>query len=165
MSHTSPTLHMLCGKIAAGKSTLASSLGKTERTILLSEDSWLKDLFSDQMSSTSDYVRCAAKLRQVMGPHVASLLNAGVSVVLDFPANTVETRAWMRGILEQTNAAHQLHVLDASDPICLDRLHRRNAGGDHPFAATEAQFRQFSKHFVAPSPDEGFILVRHIVNG
>ena len=161
MSSTSLTLHMLCGKIAAGKSTLANKLGSENGTVLVVEDDWLYVLFSDEMSSASDYVRCASKLRSIMGPHISSLLNAGVSVVLDFPANTVETRNWMRSILEETSASHQLHVLCASDELCLQRLRKRNAHGDHPFAATEEQFRRFSKHFVAPSPEEGFNLVMH----
>ena len=96
-----------------------------------------------------------------MGPHVASLLNEGISVVLDFQANTAEARSWMRGILEQTKASHALHVLDVSDEICIGRLRTRNAAGDHPFATTEDQFAQFSKHFVLPTRDEGFDVVIH----
>jgi hypothetical protein len=30
---------------------------------------------------------------------------------------------------------------------------------------TEAQFREFSSHFEAPSPDEGFTVVRHDAGG
>ena len=156
-----PTLHLMCGKIASGKSTITAQLGNQDNTVVISEDDWLAALYADQMSSISDYVRCSSKLRKVMGDHVASLLNAGVSVVLDFPANTVETRDWMRGILEQTKASHQLHVLDVPDEVCLARLQARNNVGDHAFAATEEQFRQLSKHFVAPSQDEGFNIVMH----
>ena len=156
---------MLCGKIAAGKSTLASRLGRLEETVLIAEDDWLNALFPDEMTSAADYVRCASKLRQIMGPHISALLNAGVSVVLDFPANTVENRDWMRGILAASSASHQLHVLAASDELCLARLRERNAYGDHPFAVTEAQFRQFSKHYVAPSPEEGFNIVVHDETG
>ncbi len=161
MSAEKPTLHLLCGKIASGKSTLTGKLGSLDGTVVIAEDDWLSALYSDEMSSVSDYVRCAAKLRAIMGPHVAALLNAGVSVVLDFPANTIETRTWMRGILDQTNAAHKLHLLDVPDEVCLARLHARNAHGDHPFAATEEQFRRISRHFVAPTPDEDFNVVRH----
>ena len=119
---------------------------------------------SDEMSSITDYIRCTSKLRRVIGPHVASLLNAGVSVVLDFQANTLEARNWMRGILAQTNAAHKLHVLDVSDETCIARMRARNASGDHPFAPTEDQFLQISKHFVVPSADEGFTIVRHVTD-
>lgn len=161
MPHITPTLHILCGKIAAGKSTLAAQLRSLPETVLVAEDVWLDALFSDQLNSLSDYGRCSSKLRSVMGPHISALLNAGVSVVLDFPANTVEQRNWMRGIVERTDASHQLHVLTVSDEVCLARLRARNAQGDHPFAVTEAQFHQFTRHFVAPSPDEGFNLVVH----
>lgn len=161
MMARSPILHMICGKIAAGKSTLAKELGNDPDTILVSEDDWLSVLFGDQMFAVPDYVRCASKLRGVMGPHISSLLNAGVSVVLDFPANTVETRDWMRGILEGTGASHHLHLLTTPDDVCLKRLHARNLQGDHPFAATEQQFSQISRHFVAPSPDEGFNVIVH----
>ena len=161
MSAQRPVLHILCGKIAAGKSTLARKLASQPQTVLISEDDWLNHLFADQMTSISDYVRCSAKLRSVMSEHVASLLQAGSSVVLDFPANTVETRKWMLGIVDQTNADHQLHLLNPSDEVCLERLHQRNATGDHPFAVTEEQFHQITQHFAPPSSDEGFHVVPH----
>jgi predicted kinase len=148
-------------KFAAGKSTLAASLASAPGTVLIAEDDWLNALFADELVSLPDYVRCSSKLRQIMAPHVASVLKAGVSVVLDFPANTVAQRGWIRGILENTTAAHQLHLLDVPDEVCLARLRERNSRGDHPFAVTEAQFHQFSSHFAVPTPDEGFNVVRH----
>lgn len=161
MLSESPTLHMLCGKIASGKSTMAAQLGATPGTVLIAEDSWLDALFADELHSLKDYVRCSSKLQSVMGPHVVGLLHAGVSVVLDFPANTIAQRAWMREIIGGTEAAHQLHVFDVADEVCLARLRARNAAGDHPFAVTEAQFHQFSSYFVWPSAEEGFDLVVH----
>jgi predicted kinase len=161
MPQSPATLHMICGKIASGKSTLAAELGREAATIKISEDDWLNTLFGEEMKSISDYVRRTTKLRRIMGPQVASVLKAGVSVVLDFQANTVEARNWMRGILEQTDASHVLHVLDVPDEVCLARLQARNAQGDHPFAVTEEQFRQISSYFVAPSPDEKFNVVLH----
>lgn len=128
---------------------------------MIAEDAWLHGLYADQMSSITDYVRCTAKLRGVMGPHIASVLRAGASVVLDFQANTVEARRWMRGILDQTGADHVLHVLDVPNEVCLARLRARNAQGDHPFAVTEAQFHQISNHFCPPSAEEGFQIRHH----
>lgn len=161
MSRNSPTLHMVCGKIASGKSTLTAELGRATATVVISEDEWLKTLFANEMTSLGDYVRCMKKLRQVMAPHVVCLLKAGVSVVLDFQANTVESRNWMRQIFEDGGASHVLHVLDVPDEICLKRLRDRNAQGDHPFAVTEEQFHRVSSHFVAPAPEEEFNVVSH----
>lgn len=152
---------MFCGKMAAGKSTLAAQLSQAEHTVLITEDDWLGVLFSDQMTTGADYVRYSARLRAAMGPHITALLRAGVSVVLDFAANTYETRKWMRGIIDATGTDHRLHVLVPPDEVCLQRLKDRNARGDHPFAPTEEQFHQFSRHFELPAADEGFTLVMH----
>ena len=51
MPDNGPVLHMFCGKIAAGKSTLAARLAKAPRTKHVSEDAWLHDLNADQMST------------------------------------------------------------------------------------------------------------------
>jgi AAA domain len=66
---------------------------------VISEDGWLQAVYGDEMHSIADYLRLAAKLRSVMGPHIAALLNAGLTVIFDFPANTVAQRCWMRDIL------------------------------------------------------------------
>ena len=158
---SAPILHLVCGKIASGKSTLAAKLGRADNTVIVSEDDWLAALFGAEMATLQDYVRCAAKLETAIGPHVVSLLGAGLSVVLDFHANTVQRRAWMRGMAQAANVAHKLHLLEVPDEECIARLHARNTEGEHPFAATEAQFRQVSEHFTAPTESEGFDIVRH----
>lgn len=159
MTVSRPTLHLLCGKVAAGKSTLAAKLAMAENTILISEDEWLAALFADELKTPRDYVRCMSKLRGAIAPHIATLLGAGLSVVLDFQANTVESRAWMRGVLDQTNADHRFHVLMPPDEVCLTRLRKRNASGLHPFQVSDDQFHQISAHFIPPAPKEGFTLV------
>ncbi len=161
MSQTHPVLHMLCGKIASGKSTLARRLKRQGSAVLIGEDAWLATLYPGEINSGADYLRCTGKLRAAIAPHIIELLGSGVSVVLDFSANTVQQREWMRSLLDNTSAAHQLHVLDVPDDICLARLRARNAEGDHPFAASEEQFHQFSKHFAPPTPQEGFNIVMH----
>lgn len=161
MIATPPTLHLLCGKIASGKSTLTAEIGRAPGTVVIAEDDWLSALYSEELSSMSDYMRCMSKFRKVIGPHIIALLEQGLSVVLDFQANTVASRDWMRRIVDQTQVAHILHVLDVPDDVCIARLRARNAQGDHPFAATEDQFRQISKHYVPPSPEEGFNIVLH----
>ncbi len=152
---------MMCGKIASGKSTLAAQLAAEPATVLVSEDPWLATLFGDEMTSIEDYVGCSAKLRQVIGPHASQVLRSGVSVVLDFHANTVESRQWMRSIFEDAQAAHQLHWLDVPDEDCLARLHARNATSAHPFSVTQDEFARVTRHFAAPAPQEGFNIVLH----
>lgn len=158
------TLYLICGKIAAGKSTFAKQLAEKAQTVLISEDVWLANLYPGQIQSLEDYARCSAQLRAAMAPHIVALLQAGMSVVLDFPSNTLATRAWAGELIVQAHAAHELHYLDVSDEICKARLHARNAGGEHPFETTEAQFDLFSRYFVAPQESEGFQIIRHPIS-
>ncbi len=162
MASDTTTLHLLCGKIASGKSTLAAQLGDQPKTVIIAEDSWLAALYDDQMSSVADYVRCSKKLRTIIGPHIVSLLRAGVSVVMDFQANTVAARKWMREIIDFAQVAHQLHYLNVPENMCKARLHKRNRSGNHAFTVSDEQFRLVSDHFVAPKKDEGFNIIFHL---
>jgi len=148
-------LHLVCGKIAAGKSTLCARLAAAPGTVLISQDFWLKQLFGDELVEVADYLRVSPKLRAAMGPHVADLLKAGVDVVLDFPANTVALRAWMKAIADEAGAPHVLHWLDVPDEECRERLRRRNAQGGHDFAASDEQFDLITSYFEAPGAAEG----------
>lgn len=154
-----PMLHLLCGKIAAGKTALSIELGSAPATVTIAEDHWLARLYPGEIVTVAEYVRCAGRLREAMTPHIESLLRAGLSVVLDFPANTRASRAWMRGILDRTGVRHRLYYLDVPDEVCRERLRRRNAAGGHDFAASDADFEAITVHFVAPQADEGFRVV------
>lgn len=161
MPQSTPMLHLVCGLAASGKSTLTAELGQSPSTVVIAQDLWLAPLFGDQMTTLQDYRQAAAKLRHAITPHILSLLNKGISVVLDFPANTVEDRLWMREIIDTSGAAHRLHVLDVPPEVCRARLHARNARGDHPFAVSDEQFDRLAVHFMPPKAEEGFEIVTH----
>jgi len=154
-------LHLLCGKIASGKSTLAAALAREPDTVLLGEDALLTRLYPGEIATLDDYVRCIGRLREAIGPHVQALLRLGISVVLDFQANTPRARAWMRTLFEGAEARHVLHVLDVPDEVCKARLRARNACGTHEYRVSDADFELFTRHFVLPSADEGFHVVHH----
>ncbi|MFO2464328.1 ATP-binding protein [Pseudomonas sp. 15FMM2] len=155
------TLHLMCGKIASGKSTLAKTLAVEHAAIVLSEDHWLSRLYPGEIRSIADYLQCAQKIRGVVGPLVINLLESGVCVVLDFPANTIADRAWLRGLALSARTAHCLHLLEVSDDTCRARLHARNQQGDHDFAATDAEFDLITSHFCVPHPDEELVIMVH----
>ncbi|MEW6643732.1 MAG: ATP-binding protein [Pseudomonadota bacterium] len=154
-------MHLLCGKIAAGKSTLSAALAARPRTVVVAEDDWLSRLYPGEIVTVADYGRCSARLRGAMAPHLVALLRACLSVVLDFPANTPTNRAWMRRIFEEAGVAHQLHYLDVPDDVCRARLHARNATGDHAYVVTDAEFDVITSYFVPPTPEEGLDIVVH----
>jgi predicted kinase len=161
MSKPLATLHLLCGKIASGKSTLAKELALAPNAAILNEDRWLADLYPGDIKTVPDYIRCAANLRNAVGPHVTELLRIGVSVVLDFPANTVANRKWMMSLLNNVQSGHVLHFLDVPDDVCLLRLHARNAASSHAFIVDDSEFHLITSYFEAPQQEEGFNVIRY----
>ncbi len=156
------TLHFFCGKMAAGKSTLAKNLAEEHNAILLCEDDWLSQLYPEEIMDISGYIKYAARLHSLFSEHVQSLLYHGVSVVLDFPGNTKEQRKWFRTIFEQANVPHILHFIDVSDEICKRQLNERSK--DKPVGAaftSEKEFDAMSRYFQVPAESEGFNIIRH----
>lgn len=154
-------LHMICGKAGSGKSTLARRLAEETGALLISQDAWMAALYPDELVEIADYIRLIPRLSAAMGPHVTELLRAGLTIVLDWPANTVRTRAWMRGIADAAGADHRLHLLDIPDAVCLARVQGRNAAGEHEFTLTEAQFAEITRYFEAPTEAEGLKTIVH----
>src|SRR5258708_13124171 len=118
MEAARPTaLYLLCGKIAAGKSTLACRLAARPATLLISMDHWMSILFPTENRTIEDFARLSARLRAAMGPHIVDILRQDLSVVLDFPANTVSWPGWMRSVISQTNLSPDLHASNVPDPF------------------------------------------------
>jgi predicted kinase len=160
--HTSAKLIFLCGKMAAGKSTLARDLAKRGNAILLVQDDFLNALFPGEITDIPGFVKCSSRLRSALAPHVCALLSKHISVVLDFPGNTKAQRVWFRELIERANVEHELHFVDASDALCKSQLADRSKSlpAGAPWT-TEAEFAVITAYFQPPSEDERFNVVRH----
>ena len=160
--NTSAKLIFLCGKMAAGKSTVARDLAKRENAILLVQDEFLDALFPGEITDLPGFVKCSSRLRSALAPHVCALLSRGISVVLDFAAATKAQRVWFRELIEQANVEHELHFVDASDALCKGQLADRSKSlpAGAPWT-TEAGFAAITAYFQPPSEDEHFNVVRH----
>ena len=155
-------LMFMCGKMAAGKSTLARDLAERHSAILLVQDEWLGGLFPGEIVDISTFVDRSSRLRNTLAPHICVLLSKGISVVLDFPANTKEQRAWFREILAHAEVEHELHFIDAPDGLCKRQLKDRSK--DLPAGTrwtTDAEFDAITAYFQPPSEEERFNIVRH----
>ncbi len=153
------SLSFFCGKMGAGKSTLARQLAADEGAVLLSEDDWLAALYPNQIFTLADYVECSARLKAPVKTLVQSMLLAGTDVVMDFPANTTAQRAWLREVFSEVGAEHCLVYIDLADAVCLKRIEqRRLTEPGRASTDTPEMFAQVTRYFEAPSPAEGFTL-------
>lgn len=163
MSASTPAkLIFLCGKMAAGKSTLARELAARENAVLLVQDELLGTLYPGEFVDLMAFIERYGRLTKAIGPHIQTLLTRGVPVVLDFAANTRSMRAWFRQLIDASGAGHELHYVDASDALCKRQLAHRSK--DHPPGTkwtTDADFDAITASFQPPADDEGFTVVRH----
>jgi predicted kinase len=156
-------LIFLCGKMAAGKSTLAKELALQNDAVLLVQDEFLDSLFPGEITDIAGFVERAARVANALTPHICALLSKEVSVVLDFPANTESQRAWFRELFERANVAHELHFVDVPDAVCKRQLKERSKQLPSGSAwTTEAEFDAVTAYFRAPREDEHFNVVRHV---
>ena len=155
-------LFLFCGKMAAGKSTLAKQLAERENAVLLIQDELLDTLFPGLVINVASYLEYAGRVNTMIAPQVVAILSKGVNVVLDFPANTRNQRAWFRSIIEQSSADHELHFIDTPDAICKAQLRARSAHLPPGTKwTTDEDFELIASHFTPPAADEGFTVIRH----
>lgn len=154
---TKGTLTFFCGKMGAGKSTLSQHIAAKEGAILLSEDEWLKTIYPEEINTLKDYIKYSSRLKLIMKRHVQNILNAGTSVVMDFPGNTEKQREWFKELFTECGCLHKLIYIEASDDLCIKRIAKR--AKDKPERArfdTEDVFHQVTDYFQPPSEDKGF---------
>jgi len=159
--NSSATLHLLCGKAGAGKSTLATALAEEHKAILIVEDVWLFRLYGS-MKTFDDYRTYSLRAKTVVGPLVVDLLRLGQTVVLDCPANTKSSRLWLRSLFEAASVPHVLHHLATPDETCFQRIEERNIERpEGSYHLTKADFDHVSAFFEAPEEGEGFKIEIH----
>ncbi|BAZ40265.1 shikimate kinase [Calothrix sp. NIES-4101] len=156
---TKGTLIFFCGKMGAGKSTLSRQISQELNAIILSEDDWLSTLYPEEIQDFDDCLKYANRLKQLLKSHIINMLNSGISVVMDFPANTKNQRAWFKDIFFDQDIPHRLIYLDVDDKTCLEQIaKRRETNPERSQFDTEEVFHHVTSFFQPPSTDEGFAI-------
>jgi predicted kinase len=155
-------LMCLCGKMAAGKSTLSRQLAEREDAVLLVQDQFLAALFPGEIVDIPAFLERFARLHTAVRPLIRALLTKGQSVVVDFAGNTRTQRAWFRDLVDGTGAELELHYVEASDAVCKRQLKQRSAHLPPGTAWTsDAEFDAITAYFQPPAEDEGFTVMRY----
>ncbi len=152
-------LYFFIGKMGAGKTSYSSSLAADLNAVLISEDEWLSKLYPKEIKNFDDYLERHRHLLTVIGPHVQQILTSGATVVLDFPANTVKSRAWFMALAKSASVQHKAIYLKCSNDQCLQQLKKRSV--EQPQRSnfdTPEVFEQVTLYFEEPSESEALNL-------
>src|ERR1700732_3417835 len=100
---TSAKLVFLCGKKAAGKSTLARDLAVRENALLLVQDDFLNALFPGEITDIQSFVDRYARLKNALTPHICDLLTKRIPRVARFGARHEDSA----GMVSRADRAHR----------------------------------------------------------
>jgi AAA domain-containing protein len=157
----SAKLIFLCGKMVAGKSTLARDLAQRENAVLLVQDEFLDRLFPGEIIDIPGFVKCSSRLKNALAPHVVLSCRRASPSSSTFLAIEKRSVPGSVKLLERANAEHELHFVEASDALCKSQLKERSKDS----AGTPWTRMRSSKPslciFSLPSEDERFNVVRH----
>jgi predicted kinase len=143
--------------MGSGKTTKSHEIANETGAVLISEDEWLSVIYPDEIKDFDGYLKYSSRIKKLLKSHVQNILNSGVSVVMDFPANTKDQRQWFKNIYSEYGIPHRLVYLEASDQLCLKQIKQRTKiSPERKDFDTEEIFHQVNAYFQAPDEDEIF---------
>lgn len=151
---------MMCGRICAGKSTLAEMLRKEYRGALLSVDEITLALLGREPGYQLDSF--VEKLEEYLYMKSLQLIECGINVILDWGFWTREERDHARSFYGGKNIPFSFRYIDISDAEWQKRIEQRNAdilaGKTEAYYVDKGLAEKFAAIFVPPGEDERDII-------
>ncbi len=158
-----PTLHLISGLPASGKTTYATELRKRVNGVLFNLDRWLITTFgrySLPEVGQDEHTRRVLACRELMWESASELLRRNVDVILDDGFFYREHRMRHATLAAEAGADTVIHFVDLPLAQVRERLARRNANLPRfNFYIDPATLEGFLGMVQRPSPDEGATVV------
>jgi predicted kinase len=152
---------LVCGLVAAGKSTLARRLADELPAVRLSRDEWMIRLHGLGYEEPG-YVERLGPCTELLWDTALAIVTADASVVLDWNFWSRERRADARRRAAAAGVAVRLHWLDLPVDVAVERARTRLAA--QPADAHrigEDGVRHMATIFEPPEDAEGILITRH----
>lgn len=159
-------IHLICGPIGAGKTTVAHKIADEHNAICFSEDEWLSRLFVPDAPegllnkpmhvvgawASEKYFRCRGQIWAIC----KQLLSQNISIVLDGAAANKEQRNAIRKKASDNNVGFQLYYVNAAPDVRRKRVFDRNKerGFTYSLEVTPEMFDYMENFFDPPKEDE-----------
>jgi predicted kinase len=149
-SEAQPTMYVMVGLPAAGKTTLARRIEIEHQALRLTPDEWMIPLFGDSMAG--------GKRNVLEGRFLATalrVLRLGFNVVLDFGVWARDERTSLRWLASTVGAKCELVYLAIGQAEQRDRINQRFATAPQTtFPIRPSDLDEFRTIFQPPSEEE-----------
>lgn len=154
-----PTLHLVCGLPASGKSTLARMIERELGAVRFTPDEWIGQLDGDGRDAAF-----RQKVEELQWVIAHRLLTGGMSVVVENGFWLREERERYRREARGAGARAAIHLLDIPLKVLKARSDARNERrSDASFLVTHEDLEAWAKEFEAPCAQELAAWDRHSV--
>jgi predicted kinase len=147
---STPTLYVMVGLPAAGKTTRARQIETERRALRLTPDEWMNPLFGESMAD--------GKRNVLEGRFIATALRAlrlGSNVVLDFGVWARVERAALRWVASTVGADCELIYIAIDPAEQTSRINERFMNApETTFPITQADLDEYRTIFQVPDTDE-----------
>ncbi|HWE98596.1 MAG TPA: ATP-binding protein [Caulobacteraceae bacterium] len=154
-----PTLNVIFGPCAAGKTTYAHALARRENAVPFVLDEWGARLFGPDVEGVIEFpwmLERFARCSSLIWSTAEAVLAAGTSVVLDIGAMRRADRERIRQAAEARALSLQWHFVDAPQAVRRTRVANRNAskGATFVMEVTPEMFDRLEGAYEPPDPAE-----------
>jgi len=152
-------IHLICGPVGAGKTTVAKALCREVQAIRFSIDEWMTTLFTPDLSGDIEYdwaMERIARMESLIWSQVVQLMSLDVDAVLDLGLLQRAHREKFYQLAKRGGFAFCLHHVDADRDVRWARVLGRNAekGETYAMDVTIGMFDFCEGLFERPSGDE-----------
>lgn len=153
-----PTLYVMVGLPASGKTTRAKEIEKDDNALRLTPDEWMIPLFAD-LAPRPFGESLAGRKRDILEGRLIwlalSALRLGTNVVLDFGLWARHERSALHQLALGAGARFQLVYMEVHDHEQARRVQRRNTEeAGTAFAITPAELQVWRENFQPPDEAE-----------
>jgi predicted kinase len=156
-----PTLHLMCGLVASGKTTLARGLAADLGALRLSRDEWMIRLYGLPHDDPR-YVERLDSCTELMWDVAFAVIVTGMDVILDWNFWSRHRRADALARASREGVSVKLHWLDVPVEVAIERAEQRLRDAPPNTHRIDADgVRHFATIFQPPDEQEGLPIVRH----
>ena len=157
-----PIAYLMCGLVAAGKTTLARQLAEELPTLRFSRDEWMIRLYGLPYDNPQ-YVEHSDPCTELMWDVAVEALRLGVNVILDLNHWSRRRRADALDRARTAGFDAVVHFLDVPIDTAIRRArHRLSTAAANAHRIDEAAVRHFATIFEQPTDDECLKIIRHV---
>jgi predicted kinase len=154
-----PAVHMICGTLGAGKTTLARRLATETKAARFSLDEWIMRLFGTEAPEPMQlewWVERAQRCSRQIWAVCRQLLACDRDVILDFGFPSRQHRAEYLALARAAGAQVKLYVVSADAQLRRQRVRVRNEQRAETFAltVTDGMFEGSESWWEPPTSDE-----------